>query len=98
MEPEFEALSSVTLANLQDIEKLHENQTTIEKELAHLRDMVRSAFKQCGVDFDKEGAFVSSKVPTLDLPNPTEPVLIPRQKLIPIASGTIPLPIGGAGD
>lgn len=94
----LETLSAVTVANAQDIEKLQQSQASIESELKHLREMVRVAFKQSGVDFEKDASFVSSRIPRHDVPVAAEPVPTVNQKLKPGVSGLIPVPNGNGGD
>jgi hypothetical protein len=99
MEKEFEALSSVALANLQDIEKLQRSHAAIQTELAHLRQSVRNAFRNVGVDFERAAGFVTSRVPTLEVPiaEPTTPIQI-NPHLRPSASGIIGVVSGNGGD
>jgi hypothetical protein len=95
---QLEALSSATLANAQDIEELQQRSTAIESELTHLRDCVRTAFAQAGIQFEKSGSFVSSRVPTLERTTvePTTATSI-NAHLKSSRSGTIGIPPSSSG-
>jgi hypothetical protein len=99
MEHELEALSGAAVVNAQDIEELQCRQTDIERELAHLRDCVRTAFDHAGVDFERVAGFVTSRVPTLQVPvaESTTPTSI-NPHLRPSASGIIGVPGNNGGD